>query len=104
MTIAAPNFFTSGSTLWNFSSPSSKLIELMMLLPRQYVSARSIDLSIRRIDHERHFDLVNHLLVKAVDVAQLIAVGIFEVDVDDMRAALDLRPRDLASLPRISPP
>ena len=64
-------------------------------MPRQYVSARSMAFAFGRVDHERHFDLVDDLLVKAVDVGQLVAVGVFEVDVDDVRAALDLGAGDL---------
>ena len=61
------------------------------------IRQRALDrLVIRCVDHERHFDLVNHFLVKPVDVAQLVAVGILEIDVDDVRAALDLRARNLS--------
>ncbi len=60
------------------------------------IRERALDgASVRRVDHERHFDLVDDLLVKAVDVGQLVAVGVFEVDVDDVRAALDLGAGDL---------
>jgi len=41
-------------------------------------------------------------LVKAVDVAQLVAVGVLEVDVDDMRAAFSPARGRSPSLPRIS--
>ncbi len=40
-TSAAPYARASGVTRSNFSSPSSRLIELMIDLPWQYVSARS---------------------------------------------------------------
>jgi hypothetical protein len=48
-----------------------------------------------RVDHERHFDLVDDLLVKPIDVRHFVAVAVFQVDVDDVRAALDLGARNL---------
>jgi hypothetical protein len=39
-TTAAPNALAIGQTTLNFSSPSSRLIELRMLLPWHQVSAR----------------------------------------------------------------
>ena len=51
-----------------------------------------------RIDHQRRFDLVDHLLVEAVDIVHLFAVGILEVDVDDLRTVLHLPAADLRSL------
>ena len=95
---AAPYVRASGVTRSNFSRPSSRLIELMIDLPWQYVSARSIDDRIGRVDHDRHADLLDQQLVEAVDVVQLVAVGVLQVDVDDLRAALHLLPRDLARL------
>ncbi|MNH97313.1 hypothetical protein D3C73_500060 [compost metagenome] len=43
-TIAAPYLWINGVTSSNFSSPSSRLMELMIALPWQYCSARSITL------------------------------------------------------------
>ncbi len=42
-TSAAPYWRASGQMSSNFSSPSSRLTELMMLLPWQYVSDNSTD-------------------------------------------------------------
>ncbi len=44
-TRAAPNFFTSGKIASKRSSPSSKLMELIMTLPCEYVKAFSITFS-----------------------------------------------------------
>jgi hypothetical protein len=48
----------------NFSSPSSRLMELMMLLPWQYVSASSTRVRIGGVDHHRRLDLADQLFVE----------------------------------------
>ncbi len=63
------------------------------------VRQRALDRDrVGRVDHDRRLDLVDQLLVEAIDVVQLVAVGVLQVDVDDLRAALDLASRDLAGL------
>ena len=70
----------------------------MIDLPWQYVSDALDRDRVGRVDHDRHADLLDQLLVEAVDVVQLVAVGVLQVDVDDLRAALHLPARDLARL------
>ena len=53
---------------------------------------------IGRVDHDRRADLLAEQLVEAVDVHELVAIGVLQVHVDDLRAALHLLARDLAGL------
>ena len=50
------------------------------------------------VDDERHLHHPDDLLVEALDVLRLVAVGVLEVDVDELRAGLDLRAADLGRL------
>ena len=88
----------SGVTRSNLSSPSSRLIELMIDLPWQYVSARSMATGSVVSTMIGTRTLRDQALVELVGVVQFVAVGVLQVDVDDLRAALHLPPRDLARL------
>ncbi len=96
-TTAAPYERASGQMRSNFSSPSSRLIELMMLFAlavgeRQFHAAR-----VGGIDHDRRFDFADQLLVKGRNILQLFAIRALQANVDDVRAAFYLASRDFGS-------
>ena len=50
------------------------------------------------VDHEGGLDLLDQQLVERIDVRQLVAVGVFEIDINDLRAAAHLGAADLGGL------
>jgi hypothetical protein len=64
-------------------------------LPWHQVSARSITLRVGGVDHQRHLDQAHQLGEERFDVRDLVAVGVLQADVDDLRAAAHLGAADL---------
>ena len=50
------------------------------------------------VDHGRGLDHSNHLFVETIDVIKLLAIGVLEIDVADLRTPLNLLPGDLGCL------
>ena len=46
------------------------------------------------VDHDRHFDFADQLLVERRNVVHFVAIGALQADVHDVRAAFHLPPRD----------
>ena len=63
------------------------------------VGERALDgHGVRGVDHDRRFDQPYHAIVETVYVIQLVAVGVLEIDVADLRAAFHLLARYLCRL------
>ena len=63
------------------------------------VRERRLDgLLVRRVDHQRHADLLDQDLEEAAQVGHLVAVGLLRRDVDYVRASLHLRASDFRRL------
>src|SRR5262249_54782785 len=50
------------------------------------------------VDHYRDSHLTDQLVVEQIDIAEFFAVGVLQIDVDDLGPALDLLAADLARL------
>ena len=90
-TSAAPYAFASGQTRSNFSSPSSRLMELMMLLPWHYVSASSMARGSVVSIITGALILRHQLLVESGSISfSLVAIRGLKADVDNVRAVFHL--------------
>ena len=53
------------------------------------------DGGVGRVDHQRRLDQADEAVEERLDVADLVAVGVLEADVEDLAAGLDLGAADL---------
>ena len=62
------------------------------------------DAVIGRVDHQRHFDFLDFDFEKAGDVGHLVAIGILQAYVEDVRAAAHLRAADFGGFLELALP